>query len=154
MVQIILPPLRERHADIKELAIHFLQSSSATLNKKITGFSDEAMQIIENYAWPGNVRELKNAIERAVIVEKSNSVQAYSLPALTAPITAERNGILLDSSLEETINQIERQLIEQALLDNRGSMSKAAARLKISRHALRYRMQKLGMSVDEVFEND
>jgi len=154
VVQIALPPLRERRSDIGELANNFLQQSNVSLNKRVLRFSDEALRLMESYSWPGNIRELKNAVERAVIVEKSNEIQAQSLPPLAAPTSGEKLAINLDVSLEETINGIERQLIEQALLENRGSMNKAAARLKISRHALRYRMQKLGMSVDEVFEGE
>ena len=154
VVQILLPPLRDRREDLRELANHFLQVANTSLNRKIIGFTDDSLKMLESYSWPGNVRELKNAIERAVIVEKTTHVQANSLPTLAAPTSSDKYIVPLDASLEDTINQIERQLIEQALLENRGSMNKAAARLKISRHALRYRMQKLGMSVDEVFEND
>lgn len=154
VVQIALPALRERRGDIGELANYFLQQANVSLGKRIVGFTDEAIAALEAYSWPGNVRELKNAVERAVIVERTTRIELRSLPNLSAPTARERATIPLDSSLEDTINQIERQLIEQALLENRGSMSKAASRLKISRHALRYRMQKLGMSVDEVFESE
>jgi DNA-binding NtrC family response regulator len=154
VIQIALPPLRERRDDITELAGYFLQNANISLNKKVLSFSDDAMQLMRSYSWPGNVRELKNAVERAVIVEKGNQIQPQSLPPFAPPSPGEKPSVALDASLEETINQIERQLIEQALLENRGSMNKTAARLKISRHALRYRMQKLGMSVDEVFENE
>ena len=155
VVQIALPPLRDRRSDIRELASFFLQLANTALGKRIIGFTDDAMQMMELYTWPGNVRELKNAVERAVIVEKMNHIQPRSLPTLSSPVAApDKTTITVEVSLEETINQIERQLIEQALLENRGSMGKAAARLKISRHALRYRMQKLGMSVDGVFEGE
>jgi DNA-binding NtrC family response regulator len=148
VVQIALSPMRDRREDLRELANHFLQVANTSLNRKIIGFTDDAMNMLESYSWPGNVRELKNAIERAVIVEKTTHIQANSLPTLAAPTSSDKHSISLDSSLEETINHIERQLIEQALLENRGSMNKAAARLKISRHALRYRMQRLNIHTE------
>lgn len=154
VVRIHIPPLRDRKEDIGELASFFLQHANVSLSRKILGFTDDAMHILELYSWPGNVRELKNAVERAVIVERTNHIQVRSLPELAAPVSGDRTAVKLDASLEDTINHIEKQLIEQALLENRGSIGRASARLKISRHALRYRMQKLGMSVDEVFEND
>ena len=77
---IVVPPLRERRADIPMLAYYFLNKFTTAMNKPIKNISKEAMDFLVNYDWPGNVRELENAIERAVVVGKKNSIEVPDLP--------------------------------------------------------------------------
>ena len=78
--RVSLKPLRERREDIYPLAKHFLGDFSLQMGKNLTALSPEAKTKLEEHSWPGNVRELRNAIERAVVFEKSNEVQVHSLP--------------------------------------------------------------------------
>ncbi len=150
VVQITLPPLRERGSDIELLAAHFLHLFAEALRKRIVGFDADATQLIKTYYWPGNVRELRNAIERAVIVETSEHIQARSLPTTVGQLEGPLGEKPVPANLEEALTQYERGLIEGALRRTRGRIGDAAQALGISRHALRYRMQRLGMNVDEV----
>ncbi|MCX7915260.1 MAG: hypothetical protein N3A53_03020, partial [Verrucomicrobiae bacterium] len=113
-----------------------------------------ALEQLRRYAWPGNVRELRNAIERAVIVETEPLVRVQSLPASlieTQPVGVGEE-MTMPTNLEAAMAEYERHLIERALRQHRGRINETAAALGITRHALRYRMQKLGMDVDAVFE--
>jgi len=104
--------------------------------------------------WPGNVRELRNVIERAVILEGTDEIQVSSLPDFKTETRLRKdempvfNGSL---SLDDTVANFERELINNLLEQNHFSLTKTAEQLKISRHALRYRMQRLNIStgVDE-----
>jgi len=149
VVQFRPPPLRERAGDIILLAENFLGFFNASMNKRIKGFSAGARTKLLSHHWPGNVRELRNVIERAVILEQSPEIEPANLPDFhlegrlrkseTAAIT---NG----ESLDEAMAEFERQLINNTLDQNRYNLSKTAEQLKISRHALRYRMQRLNLT--------
>jgi two-component system NtrC family response regulator len=152
VVQIEFPPLRQRRADIPLLAAHFLQQFNQALGKRVSGFSAPALELLQTYEWPGNVRELRNAIERAVIVERTAQIQPQSLPtAIGTGVGASASSSESPATLEQALVAHERELIERALRKHRGRINDTAAALGITRHALRYRMQKLGMNVDEVF---
>jgi transcriptional regulator with PAS, ATPase and Fis domain len=79
-MDIFIPPLRERREDIRPLSAYFLQKHLPRSRKKITGFSEEAFDILMHYSFPGNVRELENIIERAIILEKGQLLSKESLP--------------------------------------------------------------------------
>jgi DNA-binding NtrC family response regulator len=150
VVQFRPPPLRERGNDIIALGETFLAHYNTAMKKHIRGLSPSARQKLLNHHWPGNVRELRNVIERAVILENTNEIQPTSLPDFhlegrlrkTETITATGN-----ESLDELMADLERQLINSTLEQNRYNISKTAEHLKISRHALRYRMQRLNINV-------
>ncbi len=157
VVQFNLPPLRERGEDILLLAEHFLKSFRAKMNKNVDGFAPAARQKLLSHRWPGNVRELRNAIERALILETSREIQPASLPGFqiesrlqkTAPIQA-----ATDESLDDALARLERELIESALAQNDLSLTRAAERLKLTRHSLRYRMQRLNMNTGDGAANE
>ncbi len=150
VMEIKFPPLRERSGDVEVLATHFLRHFTEALRKRIVDFSDAARQLMHTYHWPGNVRELRNAIERAVIVETTDHVQARSLPTTVGELQGPLGDKPVPANIEEALAQYEGGLIENALRRHRGRITEAAQSLGISRHALRYRMQRLGMNVDEV----
>ena len=151
VVQLRLPPLRERGNDILLLAEHFLKQFNANLNKKITGLTKPARQKLLSHQWPGNVRELRNVIERAVILETQREVEPTSLPdflletRLAKPAPPRATG---EQPLDEIVATFERDLIMQTLEQNRFSLTRSAEQLKISRHALRYRMQRLQINTE------
>jgi DNA-binding NtrC family response regulator len=153
VVQFHPPPLRERAGDVVLLADHFLQYFNAVMKKHLRGFSAPAREKLLSHHWPGNVRELRNVIERAVIFESAPEIQAGSLPdfkfegrlrkedAAAQPPPAAPLG-----SLDDQMAQFERQLIARTLEQNQYNLSRCAEQLKISRHALRYRMQRLNIT--------
>jgi DNA-binding NtrC family response regulator len=149
VVQFRPPPLRERGNDVILLADHFLRYFSISMNKQIKALSRGAQQKLLSHHWPGNVRELRNVIERAVILETSEEVQAANLPDFqleTRLRKAETPVVSGSLSLDESITNFERELIVSILEQNHFSLTKTAEQLKISRHALRYRMQRLNIS--------
>jgi len=149
VVQFRPPPLRERGADIIQLAENFLGHFNATMNKHIRGISAPARHKLLGHHWPGNVRELRNVIERAVILETSPEVEPSSLPDFHLEGRLRKSeGITIsgNQSLDELMAEFERKVITTTLEQNRYSISKTAEQLKISRHALRYRMQRLNIS--------
>ncbi|MBI1841760.1 MAG: sigma 54-interacting transcriptional regulator, partial [Verrucomicrobia bacterium] len=152
VMQLTPPPLRERGGDIVILAEHFLRHFSASLNASLKGVSAPAKQRLMAHHWPGNVRELRNAIERAVILETTSEVQAQSLPDFQVESQLRKSaapgpGIVITGaqSIDELLAQFERELILQALHQNNESLTRTAEQLKITRHALRYRMQRLSI---------
>ncbi|MCX7722378.1 MAG: sigma-54 dependent transcriptional regulator [Verrucomicrobiae bacterium] len=150
VVQIHLPPLRERGQDILLLAEHFLKFYAETLRKRIKGFTPAAKQKLLAHTWPGNVRELRNVIERALILETTDQIQASSLPDFHIESRlrqAAHEGLVGTKPLEEALADFERSLITSALEQAGYSLTKAAELLKISRHALRYRMQRLNITL-------
>src|SRR4051812_9992564 len=150
VVQFSPPPLRERPEDVILLADHFLRQFASTMNKHLDHISPAAQQKLLAHHWPGNVRELRNAIERAVILETTREIQARSLPDFQIE-TRLRKGdlptVTAGQSLDEIMAGFERDLIMQTLDHNRYNLTRTADQLKISRHALRYRMQRLNISV-------
>jgi len=150
VVQFHLPPLRERGDDVRLLAEHFLKIFRANLNKNITGFAPAALQKMLAHRWPGNVRELRNVVERALILETGREVQPASLPdfALEARLQKTGAAAMPEESLEAALERIERELIQGALEQNSFSLTRAAGQLKLTRHSLRYRMQRLNMKTD------
>jgi two-component system, NtrC family, response regulator len=149
VVQLRPPPLRERGADIVMLAEHFLQHFSATMRKQVKKLSPAASQKLLAHHWPGNVRELRNVIERAVILETGSEVQPENLPDFHLE-TRLRKGEALPvangNSIDDLVGEFERQLIMNTLEQNRFNLSRSADQLRISRHALRYRMQRLNIA--------
>jgi DNA-binding NtrC family response regulator len=157
VVQLRLPPLRERGEDISLLAEHFLKSFAGSMNRSVKRTSRAARQKLLAHHWPGNVRELRNVIERALILERGAEVQPESLPdfQLEARLhKADLPKVASDGPLDEAVAEFERNLINTTLEQNRFSLGKTAERLKLSRHALRYRMQRLNIALPSDTEDD
>jgi DNA-binding NtrC family response regulator len=150
VVQLRLPALRERGEDVGLLADYFLKTFGLSMNRKSRSLSKAARLKLLSHHWPGNVRELRNVIERALILETTTEIQANSLPDFQLEARLHRSHAAsrsaLGESLEEIMTNFERELIAGILADNHFSLAKTAEQLKISRHALRYRMQRLGVS--------
>ena len=149
VVQFRPPALRERGQDVLLLAEYFLRYFAVSMNKQVKAISKPAQQQLLGHHWPGNVRELRNVIERAVILATTEEIQPGNLPDFKletglrkgdAPVL---NGTI---SLDDSMANYERDLITSILEQNHFSLTKTADQLKISRHALRYRMQRLNIT--------
>ena len=130
------------------LADHFLKIFRVALNKNITGFTAAARQKLLAHRWPGNVRELRNVVERALILETAREVQPASLPDFAVESRLQKDApvaVAPDESLDLALERLERELIQHMLEQNNFSLTRVAERLKLSRHSLRYRMQRLNM---------
>jgi transcriptional regulator with PAS, ATPase and Fis domain len=150
VIPIVLPPLRDRVEDIPLLAMHFIDQFNREFKKKCRGLTDGALQILKDYAWPGNVRELRNVVERAMILEDKAMLDESELPeeirgapSAAAVRSAGANGLLLPEG-GYPLEQMERELVRQALDRSAGNQTRAARLLSISRDALRYKMKKFG----------
>ncbi|MBI1954822.1 MAG: sigma-54-dependent Fis family transcriptional regulator, partial [Acidobacteria bacterium] len=143
VIQIYIPPLRERPEDILPLASFFVSHYNNKFRRKVLGVAPDAERLLQRYAWPGNVRELRNAIERAMILEDGSNLRVTSLPialnraeppSVPGGLQIPENGI----SLEQT----ERELIVRALTKTGGNQTHAARLLSVTRDTLRYKMKK------------
>jgi two-component system response regulator PilR (NtrC family) len=154
VIEIKVPPLRERKADLRALAQHFLEKYSKEMGKEITKFSSYAIDLLKKYDFPGNIRELENLLERSVALSTTNIILPDSL-ALSLhkrrwiegfkdrrfDLDEVSRGVALDSILEE----IEREYLKKALDCSNGNKNKASELLGISFRSLRYRLDKLGI---------
>jgi len=141
---ITLPPLRDRPVDIPALAEYFMRKFTAEHQRKIGRISSAAMDLLCRQPFPGNVRELENVIERAVVVCKSSVIQETDLPE-TFRVAASGKEKL---TLFEAVERLERQLIEEALESEGGSMVAAARALGVTERVVRYKIRKLGVELD------
>jgi two-component system NtrC family response regulator len=134
-----LPSLRERDGDIVHLAKAFLERYTSENRKKIKGFTNQAIEAIEQYSWPGNVRELENRIKRAVIMTAGKKITPADLEMAVPQFKYE------SMSLKEARDALEKELLVKALTRNRGNMTKAATELGVSRPTLYDLMEKFGI---------
>ena len=148
VIQILIPPLRERIEDIIPLTKFFVDHYNRKFKRQIEGASDAAAKLLVGHDWPGNVRELRNAIERAMILEEGAYISPASLPisvsrpdgaavAITAPAEIPTDGLSLEDN--------ERSLLVKALDKTHGNQTQAARLLRITRDTLRYKMKKFNL---------
>jgi DNA-binding NtrC family response regulator len=157
VVQMRLPPLRERGDDVSLLADYFLRSFGVSMNKNTRTISRAARQKLLSHHWPGNVRELRNVIERALILETTSEIQPGSLPDFQLEGRLHKTAapkLTGTESLDDRMANFERELITAMLEQNHFSLTRTADQLRISRHALRYRMQRLNIAVGTEAEED
>lgn len=146
VIPIELPPLRERKEDIPMLIEHFLEKKSRQLNKKPPRVNEMALKELTNYYWPGNVRELENLMERAVVLCEGEEIGLKDLSMLLG--NTNKSSLNLsreDLSLDEALEDLERQLIERALEKAKGVKTEAARILGLKTSALYYKLEKYGM---------
>ena len=152
VVQFHLPPLRDRGDDVLLLAEHFLKMFRTSMTKNVDGLAPAARQKMLLHRWPGNVRELRNAIERALILETDHEIQPSSLPDFQIEARLAKGAPVQpapDESLDDALMRTERELITGALEQSEFNLTRAAERLKLTRHSLRYRMQRLDMQIGD-----
>ncbi|HTS31740.1 MAG TPA: sigma 54-interacting transcriptional regulator [Bryobacteraceae bacterium] len=149
VIQILIPPLRERSDDILPLTRFFIEHYNRKFKRNIEGVTDEAAKLLVYHDWPGNVRELRNAIERAMILEDTGLITPSSLPiaisrpdpgiAIAIPAVPEipTDGLSLEDN--------ERGLLVRALEKTSGNQTQAARLLRVTRDTLRYKMKKFNL---------
>jgi transcriptional regulator with GAF, ATPase, and Fis domain len=167
VVPIVIAPLRERREDIAPLVTSFMDAFSRDFRKKITAISDEAMAALEAYLWPGNIRELRNVIERAVLLAESDRLTLDDLPGeirdnrasaphastmlaaaavASAPAPAATPGMpIFLPAAGVDFEQVEKELVKQALARTGGNQTRAATLLGMNRDQIRYRIEKFGL---------
>jgi DNA-binding NtrC family response regulator len=159
IIQIDIPPLRERGDDVLLLSQHYIETigSKLRLRKKITSLSAEVTSLFRTYNWPGNVRELRNVIERALILEDNETITTEYLPTalLGTPANSSSNSENMPAQFSLpsegiSLEEAELSFVSQAIERSGGNQTKAAELLGISRDQLRYRLKKLegGLTAD------
>nr|WP_246561010.1 sigma-54 dependent transcriptional regulator [Geobacter grbiciae] len=147
VIPIYLPPLRERREDILTLTNYFIEQFNVEFNKHVTGISKMAEKLLLDYTWPGNIRELKNVIERAIILGNDETLLLEHLPLeIVAKASSQSAGLTTFKLPPEGIDieEVEKELIRQALEISDWNQSKAARKLNLGIDAFRYRMKKFG----------
>lgn len=145
VVEINLPPLRERSGDISILASHFLKHHSKSLGREIKELSPSVKKAFQLYPWPGNVRELENAIERAVTLCDGDIIELGDMPYNISDYTSREEA--KNGSLQELLSLYERHCIRSALEATNYNISEAAENLGISPATLYRKLKKLGLHV-------
>lgn len=140
VIRIHLPPLRRRKEDIPLLIDHFVRLHSQKEQKRIKGLTDEAMKNLLKYNFPGNIRELENIIEQAIVLARGEYLTKESLP-----VSIIQKKRIAAGKLNETIERIEKEMIQESLRRNDWNQSNAANELGISERVLRYKMNKYGV---------
>jgi DNA-binding NtrC family response regulator len=144
VIEIVIPPLRERREDILPLARSALAATAARTRRKVSGFTPAAAHQLLRYAWPGNVRELENAVERAVVLARRNRIDVEDLPpevGLAVPAA-------LVSSDVRPLADVERDYIKSVLRAVGGNRTQAAAKLGIGEATLYRKLKLYGPDVD------
>lgn len=147
VITIVAPPLRERKGDMEALVAHFLRKHSMTVGRPVNRVSEEAMELLRNYAWPGNVRQLESAIERAVLLGEGDEIQLEDLPIeIRRPsfLSQQKNNLIPEGGM--SLEEHERQLLVEAMMRSQGSITRAAQLLGISFRTMQYRLEKFGIS--------
>ena len=142
VMPIALPPLRERRGDIALLTRYYIDRYNAEFRKRVRGVTPEAATLLETYRWPGNVRELRNAIERAMLLVDrewlaADDFQSLTRTAIGAGFRLPPEGLVLE--------EVEKQLVVQALERAHGNQTQAGHLLGINRDQVRYRIEKFGL---------
>jgi len=152
VVSVVIPPLRERSTDIPQLVEHFVKKHSDSSGKRIRGITTEATRLLMTYHWPGNVRQLEAVIERAMLLSNGREIEQYDLPievrffdlpAQALPPTARDRKFGIELPAEGiSFEELERDLIVQAMEKSDWVMTKAARLLGLSYRTLQYRLEK------------
>jgi DNA-binding NtrC family response regulator len=149
VVQMHLPPLRERRDDIPVLIQHFLETCAQQFNKKIKRFSQPALRALEEYEWPGNVRELLNAVQRAVVLAEGPTVDIRHLPAGVRRVSENPT---LGRSYEEEVREFKKRLVLRTLRECGWSKAESARMLGVARPYLHRLIHQLGIQETEEAE--
>ncbi len=162
VINFYILPLKERTEDLKKLSEFFLNEINRELNKNIVGFSDEVIEFFYKYDWPGNVRELRHSIEHAVNITEKNIITRSDLPkyigvnslgerVIDGTKNVRDNSVpkIIDGPLTTILENYERKIIGDALMQNDYNISKTSRKLDIPRQTLYYKMDKLGIKVDK-----
>jgi two-component system response regulator AtoC len=143
VMPVALPPLRERKGDVPLLAKYYIDRFNTEFRKRVRGLSAAAGDTLEHYGWPGNVRELKNAIERAMLLVEGDLLEPEHFTTLTRSVSPTQFRLPAEGV---NLDDVERQLLMQALERAGGNQTQAAQLLGLNRDQVRYRIEKFGLS--------
>ncbi len=147
VLPVTLPPLRERTGDVAVLASHFVAQFAREFRKGVWGLTTDAVRRLESYGWPGNVRELKNAVERAVLLAEEERLAPGDFP-LGGSLDGAADAFRLPPGGVD-LEELERDLVVQALRRTGGNQTQAARLLHLNRDQIRYRIDKFGLEKPE-----
>lgn len=157
VIEITVPPLRERIEDIRPIAEHYTQKFAARLKKGTIELTADAVEALEQYSWPGNIRELINLIERAVLLNTTGKIMPEELPINREELETTVNIREIQGALRvvlppggASLEDVEKGMILAALHKTGGNVTQAAGLLKVERGTLRYKMKKYGIAPAEV----
>ncbi|MCB5231136.1 MAG: sigma 54-interacting transcriptional regulator, partial [Candidatus Cloacimonas sp.] len=152
VIKIEVPSLTERKSDIPLLSVHFLDKYNKKMNKNIKGITDEAMNVFMESEWPGNIRQLENEIERAVtLVEEDSYIKPSDLSEEVIRYAAEREEKANEPprSLKEAVEELEKDMIREAIVRNKWNQTQTAKELGLSRQGLIQKLKRYGLDKEE-----
>ena len=147
VVQFFVPPLRERKEDLKPLTEHFINYYNSRMNRQVMGVDEDVRRVFENYPWPGNVREFRNVMESAFNMAEGEYIALSDIPETLAVFSFTRGNTAFPEagkSLTSMMNEYEKEIIQQTLR-NSCSLSQASSMLKMTRQAVKYKIEKYGI---------
>lgn len=147
VVQFFVPPLRERKEDLKPLTEHFISYYNSRMNRQVMGVDEDVRRVFENYPWPGNVREFRNVMESAFNMAEGEYIALSDIPETLAVFSFTRGNAAFPEagkSLTSMMNEYEKEIIQQTLR-NFASLSQASSMLKMTRQAVKYKIEKYGI---------
>lgn len=147
VVQFFVPPLRERKEDLKPLTEHFISYYNSRMNRQVMGVDEDVRRVFENYPWPGNVREFRNVMESAFNMAEGEYIALSDIPETLAVFSFTRGNAAFPEagkSLTSMMNEYEKEIIQQTLR-NSASLSQASSMLKMTRQAVKYKIEKYGI---------
>lgn len=147
VVQFFVPPLRERKEDLKPLTEHFINYYNSRMKRQVIGVDEDVRRVFENYPWPGNVREFRNVMESAFNMAEGEYIALSDIPETLAVFSFTRGNTAFPEagkSLTSMVNEYEKEIIQQTLR-NSGSLSQASSMLKMTRQAVKYKIEKYGI---------
>jgi two-component system response regulator AtoC len=161
VVPIHLPPLRERREDIQDLVYFFIRKFNERLNKRIESLDAKCLEKLLSYSWPGNIRQLENVLERAVLMSEAPILRLQDLPSEVREFTLHpqdqenhqihqlvqnmQDGVSFKDVVKRQTQTVEREIIERALTDNEGNVTRTAEKLGLSRKGLQLKLKELGI---------
>ena len=152
---IYIPPLRERKADIIPLANYFVEKYSKSMKKAINRISSSAIELLTNYHWPGNIRELENCIQHGILLSTGGVMQGGDLPpSLAMPERRADSSLSAESNLKKRVEQLEKDMITDALKTTSGNVSAAARDLGITARMVRYKIKKFKINISMLSDNN
>ena len=147
VVQFFVPPLRERKEDLKPLTEHFISYYNSRMNRQVMGVDEDVGRVFENYPWPGNVREFRNVMESAFNMAEGEYIALSDIPETLAVFSFTRGNAAFPEagkSLTSMMSEYEKEIIQQTLR-NSASLSQASSMLKMTRQAVKYKIEKYGI---------
>jgi transcriptional regulator with PAS, ATPase and Fis domain len=145
LINIHLPPLRDRRGDVPQLANHFLRMANEIYRTEVESISPRAMEWLKSQNWPGNIRQLRQTIDRAILIRGGRLLDVEDFFAVRDAVPASQRDLVLPDAGTMTLDELEKQMIVKCMKHYEGNISRVAEALGISRAALYRRMEKYGL---------